>query len=71
MKDLGEAAYILGIKVTRDLKRKMLSLSQSSYIDTVIARFSMQTAKKGLVPFRHGVPLSKDQCPKTDKEKEE
>ena len=49
----------------------MLSLSQSSYIDTVIARFSMQTAKKGLLPFRHGVPLSKDQCPKTDKEKEE
>ena len=27
MKDLGEAAYILGINVTRDRKRKMLSLS--------------------------------------------
>ena len=31
----------------------------------------LNTKGKGLVPFRHGVPLSKDQCPKTDKEKEE
>ena len=64
MKDLGEAAYILGIKVTRDRKRKMLSLSQSSYIDTVIARFSMQTAKKGLLPFRHGAPFLRISAPK-------
>ena len=71
MKDLGEAAYILGIKVTRDHRKKMLSLSQASHIDTVLARFSMQNAKKGFLPFRHGVPLSKDQCPKTDQEKEE
>ena len=71
MKDLGEAAYILGIKVTRDRRKRMLSLSQASYIDTVLARFSMQNAKKGFLPFRHGVPLSKDQCPKTDQEKEE
>lgn len=71
MKDLGDAAYILGIKVYRDRKRKMLSLSQASYIDTVITRFSMQTAKKGLLPFRHGVPLSKGQSPMTAKEIEE
>ena len=49
----------------------MLCLSQASYIDTVIARFNMQNSKKGLLPFRHGVPLSKDMCPKTQKEIEE
>ena len=29
----------------------------------------MQDSKKGLLPFRHGIPLSKDQCPKTLEEK--
>jgi len=29
----------------------------------------MQNSKKGLLPFRHGVPLSNDQRPKTHEEK--
>ena len=33
MKDLGEAAYILGIKIYRDKSKRMISLSQSTYID--------------------------------------
>ena len=28
----------------------------------------MQNSKKGLLPFRHGVPLSDDQRPKTQEE---
>ena len=43
----------------------MLGLSQAGYIDKVLERFSMQNSKKGLLPFRHGVPLSDDQRPKT------
>ena len=39
-------------------KNRMLGLS----------RFSMQNSKKGLLPFRHGVPLSDDQRPKTVRE---
>ena len=65
MKDLGEAGHILGIKVIRDRKRRMMCLSQESYIDTVVSRFSMQNSKKGFLPFRHGISLSKEQCPKT------
>jgi hypothetical protein len=33
MKDLGEAAYILGIKIDRDRSKRLLGLSQSMYID--------------------------------------
>ena len=33
MKDLGEAAYILGIKIYRDRSRRLIGLSQSTYID--------------------------------------
>ncbi|KAL0304707.1 UNVERIFIED_CONTAM: hypothetical protein Sangu_2498400, partial [Sesamum angustifolium] len=32
MKDMGEASYILGIKIYRDRSRRMLGLTQSSYI---------------------------------------
>ena len=46
----------------------MLALSQARYIDKVLEWFSMQNSKKGLLSFRHGVPLSDDQRPKTLKE---
>ena len=65
MKDLGEANFILGIKLWRDRKNRILGLSQSRYIDKILERFSMQNSKKGLLPFRHEVPLSDDQRPKT------
>ena len=68
IKDLGEANFILGIKFWRNRKNKMLGLSQAGYIDKVLERFSIQNSKKGLLPFRHGVPLSDDQRPKTQEE---
>ena len=36
MKDLGEAKFILGIKLWRDRKNRMLDLSQVGYIDKVL-----------------------------------
>jgi len=71
MKDLGEAAYVLGIQIFRDRKNKQLALSQASYIDKVMDRFAMQNSKKGYLPFRHGVSLSKEQSPKTPQEEED
>ena len=64
MKDLGEANYILGIKLLRDRKNKVLALSQALYIDKILARFSIENSKKGTLPFRDGVHLSKEQSPK-------
>ena len=60
MKDLGKTNFILGIKLWRDRKNRMLGLSQARYIDKVLEQFSMQNSKNGLLPFRHGVPLSDD-----------
>ena len=48
--------------------RLILGLSQAGYIDKVPERFSMQNSKKGLLPFRHGVPLFNDQRPKTEED---
>ncbi len=68
MKDLGEAAYILGIRIYRDRSNRLLGLSQSTYIDKVLKRFSMEQSKRGLLPVRHGVHLSKKDSPQTPSE---
>ena len=59
MKDLGDASYILGIKIYRDRSKRLLGLSQSTYIDKVLERFKMENAKKGFLPISRGKPLSK------------
>ena len=41
-----------------------MGLSQAIYIDKVLTRFSMDNSKKGLLPFRYGLELSKEYCPK-------
>ena len=68
MKDLGETAYILGIRIYRDRFKRILGLSQSTYIDKVLRRFSMLDSKKGNLPVRHDIKLSKSQCPRTPDE---
>jgi hypothetical protein len=70
MKDMGEAAYVLGIKmIYRDRSRCLLALSQSTYLDKVLKRFRMENCKKGNLPIMKGVSLSVTQCPATKKEK--
>jgi len=68
MKDLGEAAYILGIKIYRDRSKRLIGLSQSTYIDKVLKRFNMHDSKKGFLPMSPGTILSKTQCPSTTDE---
>ena len=70
MKDLEEASYILGMKIYRDRSKRMLGLSQSMYIDTILKRFSMENSKKGYLLIGHGIILSKKDCPTTPEERE-
>ncbi|TYK31055.1 gag/pol protein [Cucumis melo var. makuwa] len=71
MKDLEKVQYVLGIQIIRDRKNKTLALSQAIYIDKMLVRYSMQNSEKDLLPFRHGVHLSKEQCAKTPQEVED
>ncbi|KAL0322159.1 UNVERIFIED_CONTAM: hypothetical protein Scaly_2512300 [Sesamum calycinum] len=41
MKDLGDASYILGIKIYRDRSRRILGMTHTSYIEQVLKRFKM------------------------------
>jgi hypothetical protein len=59
MKDLGEAAYILGIKIYRDRSKRLIGLSQDTYIDKILKQLNMQDSKKGFLPMSHGITLCK------------
>src|SRR3954468_22300926 len=63
MKDLGEAAYILGINIYRDRSRRLIGLSQSTYLDKMLKKFNMDQSKKEFLPVLQGVKLSSAQCP--------
>jgi hypothetical protein len=63
MKDLGEATYILDIKIYRDRSKMLIGLSQDAYIDKILNSFNMQDSKKGFLSMLHGINLSKNQCP--------
>ena len=39
MKDMGEASYVLGVKILRDHSRKLFGLSQETYIKKILERF--------------------------------
>ena len=70
MKDMGEAVYILGVKISRDHSKKLLSLSQDSYINKILERFHMQHSKPIDTPIAKGEGLSRRMCPKTPQEEE-
>jgi hypothetical protein len=66
--DLGEATYILGIRIYRDRSRRLIGLSQDTYIDKVLKYFSMEQSEKGSLPMSQGIHLSKTRCPSTTDE---
>jgi hypothetical protein len=59
MKDLGEVAYIFGIKIYRDRSNMSIRLSQDAYIDKILNRFYMQDSMKGFLSMLHDITLCK------------
>ncbi|GJY32683.1 retrotransposon protein, putative, ty1-copia subclass [Tanacetum coccineum] len=68
MKDLGDATYVLGIKIYRDMSKRLIGLSQDTYLDKILKRFKMENSKKWNLPLHHGIKISKDLCPKSNAE---
>ncbi|GJS97465.1 retrotransposon protein, putative, ty1-copia subclass [Tanacetum coccineum] len=68
MKDLGEAAYILGIKIIHDRSKRLIALSQSTYLEKIQKKFWMENSKKGYTPMIEKPDYRKSQCAKTPSE---
>ena len=69
MKDMGEAHFVLRIKIVRDRSKKLLGLSQQTYVKKILERFRMENSKPIDTLVENGSSLYLDKCPKTDKEK--
>ncbi|KAH9668657.1 Integrase catalytic domain-containing protein [Citrus sinensis] len=58
MKDMGEASYVIGIKIQRDRSQGILGLSQETYINKVLERFRMKDCSPSVAPIVKGDKLS-------------
>ncbi|GKB58814.1 retrotransposon protein, putative, ty1-copia subclass [Tanacetum coccineum] len=61
MKDLGEATFILEIKIYRDRSRRLIGLCQSTYMDKILKRYRMDNSKRGYIPMQKRLDLNKTQ----------
>ena len=71
MKDIGEASYVIGIKIHRDRFQGILGLSQETYINKVLERFRMKNCSPSISPIVKGDRFNLNQCPKNDIEREQ
>ncbi|GJY38446.1 hypothetical protein Tco_0424810 [Tanacetum coccineum] len=62
-KDLGEAAFILGIKIYRDRSKRLIGLCQNAYMDKILKRYKMDNSKRGHIPMQERLDLNKSQAP--------
>ncbi|GJY08330.1 retrovirus-related pol polyprotein from transposon TNT 1-94 [Tanacetum coccineum] len=68
MKDLGAARKILGMEIILDRQHGKLFLSQKSYIEKIISRFGMSSAKSVNTPFSANFRLSTAYAPQSEAE---
>jgi hypothetical protein len=54
MKDLGEASFVLGIEIHRDRRNGVLGLSQKTYLEKVLKKFSMHACNPTPAPIVKG-----------------
>ncbi|GJR03262.1 retrotransposon protein, putative, ty1-copia subclass [Tanacetum coccineum] len=59
MKDLGEAEFILGIKIYKDRSRRLIRLCQSAYMDKILKRYRMDNSERGYIPMQEKLDLNK------------
>jgi hypothetical protein len=54
IKDLGEASFVLGIEIHRDRRKMVLELSQKTYLEKVLKKFSMHACNPTPAPIVKG-----------------
>ena len=63
--DMGEIHWMLGIEIKRNRELRTISLSQRSYIDSIITRYGFEDAKPLSIPIVANSTLSRNDCPTT------
>lgn len=64
MKDLGEASFVLGIKIHQDISKEVLVSSHKIYLEKFPEKYSMHVSKLMSAPIVKGDGFEKFQSPK-------
>lgn len=59
MRDLGPATTFLGMRITYDRVKHMLTLDQQAYVEGILSRFNMISSKPRRTPLPKGIHLEK------------
>jgi hypothetical protein len=68
MKDLGEASFVLGIEIHRDRRKGVLRLSQKTYLEKILKKFSMHACNPTPAPIVKGDKYGSFQGPRNQYE---
>lgn len=73
MTDTGPAKWLLGIELIRNPEERTITLSQRTYIDSILAEFNLEDAKVNThrTPLPFGCELTKEDSPMTEEDREE
>ena len=71
MKDMGEASYVLGVKILRDRSKRLMGLSQETYIKKMLQHYHIHDCKPMDGSVERNLSLSLDMCPKLIEEKKQ
>jgi Reverse transcriptase (RNA-dependent DNA polymerase)/Integrase core domain/GAG-pre-integrase domain len=66
--DLGELHWLLGLEIRRDRSRRIIQLSQKSYIESIIRRYGFQDLKPVSIPMDANTRYTTAQSPSTTAE---
>lgn len=69
--DQGQITDILGIHVEREGKTGWIKLSQEKYINDLLKKFNMDSAKTVSTPIESNTKITKDLGPKSDEERDQ
>nr|GEW66143.1 retrotransposon protein, putative, Ty1-copia subclass [Tanacetum cinerariifolium] len=56
-----EATFILGIKIYRDMSKRLIGLGQNAYMDKILNRYKMDNSKCGHIPMQEKLNSNKTQ----------
>lgn len=70
MKDLGEAKFCLGLRITRDREKGKIFIDQQNYIEEILKRFNMANSNAVSTPADASLKLDKTMSPSTPEEAE-
>ena len=68
MKDLGEALFVLGIEIHRDIRKGVLGLSQKAYLEKVLKKYNIHACRPSPAPIVKGDSFGEFQCPRNQYE---